>query len=121
VLAPVANSGILKATGSAGLAIGPTVKNTSAATIEADTDSRIDLIDGATVIGGKLQIVATGSIHISAATLDGGPSQVATNTMISNAGVLIVDDHGVLQMKGTINNTGEIELQGADDVLPSCT
>ena len=51
--------------------------------------------------------------------MDGGPSQVATNTMISNAGVVTVDDHGVLELKGTINNTGEIMLQGADDaVLP---
>jgi hypothetical protein len=117
--APVTNSGTLKATGSAGLSIGSTVKNTSAAVIEADTDSRVDLINGATIIGGKLQTVATGSIHISAATLDGGPSQVATNTMISNAGILTVDDLGVLDLRGTINNTGEIMLQGADDaVLP---
>jgi hypothetical protein len=115
----VTNSGTLKATGSAGLSIGSTVKNTSAALIEADTDSRVDLINGATIIGGKLQTVATGSIHISAATLDGGPSQVATNTMISNAGILTVDDLGVLDLRGTINNTGEIMLQGADDaVLP---
>jgi hypothetical protein len=119
ILAPVTNSGTLKATGSAGLSIGSTVKNTSAATIEADTDSRVDLINGATIIGGKLQTVATGSIHISAATLDGGPSQVATNTMISNARILTVDDLGVFDLRGTINNTGEIMLQGADDaVLP---
>jgi hypothetical protein len=117
VVAPVTNSGTLKATGSAGLTIGSTVKNTSAAIIEADTDSRVDLI-GATIIGGKLQTVATGRIHVSAATLDGGPSQVATNTMISNACVLTVDDHGVLDVKGTINNAGEIMVQGADDVLP---
>jgi hypothetical protein len=51
--------------------------------------------------------------------LDGGPSQVATNTMITNAAVLSVDDHGVLEMKGTINNTGEIALHAADDVLPA--
>ena len=119
ILAPVTNSGTLKATGSAGLSIGSTVKNTSAAVIEADTDSRVDLINGATIIGGKLQTVATGSIHISAATLDGGPSQVATNTMISNARILTVDDLGVFDLRGTINNTGEIMLQGADDaVLP---
>jgi hypothetical protein len=115
----VTNSGTLKATDSAGLSIGSTVKNTSAAVIEADTDSRVDLINGATIVGGKLQTVATGSIHISGATLDGGPSQVATNTMISNAGVLTVDDHGVLQMRGTINNTNEIVLHAADDVLPA--
>ena len=36
------------------------------AIIEADTDSRVDLHE-ATIIGGKLQTVATGSIHISAA------------------------------------------------------
>jgi hypothetical protein len=119
ILAPVTNSGTLKATGSAGLTIESTVKNTSAATIEADSGSRVDLVNGATIIGGKLQTVATGSIHISGAILDGGPSQVATNTMISNTGVLTVDDHGVLEMKGTINNTGEIALQAADDVLPA--
>jgi hypothetical protein len=118
--APVTNSGTLKATGSAGLTIGSIVKNTSAATIEADTGSRVDL-DGATIIGGKLQTIGTGRIHVSSASfaaLDGGASQVVTNTMISNLGVLTVEDHGVLDLQGTINNTGEIALQAADDVLP---
>jgi hypothetical protein len=119
IFAPMTNSGTLKGTGSAGLTITVSaVKNTSAATIEADSGSRVDLVLGATIIGGKLQTIATGRIHVTGATLDGGPSQVATNTMISNLGILSIDDHGVLDLKGTINNTGEIALQGADDVLP---
>jgi hypothetical protein len=105
----IVNAGLLEATGAAGLQLTDVVTNSPTGTIEAGDGSLVDLFD--TVNGGTLKTLGTGIIFSQDARLDGSRAAVPTSTMLTNAGTLRVKDTYSVTLAGTINNTGEIDLE----------
>jgi hypothetical protein len=104
------NHGLLEATGAAGLALaGQTIDSALGGTILAATGSRIDL-STVTLKGGTLKTAGTGfwSFDDASSVLDGSTNSGA----ITNASLLKVHDGSALTIKGTIHNSGTMELDG---------
>ncbi len=97
----VVNSHLLEATGGGGLSlVGNMVTNTTG-TINADAGSSVS-VEG-TIKGGMLE--GAGTVELSGgATLDG------STTPLTNAGSVLFALESFATLKGTINNTGNIEV-----------
>ena len=102
------NSGLLEATGSAGLFIqGGAVGG--AGTILAASGSTV-LLEGVTLQGGTLTTAGTGVIEVTSnATLNGSAAAVVNN------GTLNVTDSAELSIQGSITNAGVIALDATSD------
>ncbi len=109
----IANAGELEATGDGGLAISTTVTNTSTGVISAASSKTVGLV-GAIIRGGTL--TGDGEFDVTGdATLDGGNAVVPTNTILTLASDLTVQEgSNNLTLLGTINNTGHITVAGID-------
>jgi len=111
---PVTNAGLLEATGVAGLTINRDgVVNTASATIQANTGSLVTLQTG-TITGGTLKTSGSGVIRIvnSGSTFfafDGSNVSVHTNTIINVASNVDVSSGSVLDLVGTVRDTGNIQ------------
>ena len=100
-----ANAGLIEATGGAGLLIASTkVDNGTAGIIQA-VGSHVDL-QSATIAGGTLKSSASGYIR----TIDNGSVLDGTTNAVNNQALLNIDPNTSLTTKGTINNTGSINL-----------
>ena len=90
------NGGILVLTGGGGGGF-----NNTGGTITALTGSQVSLTNSASITGGTLATVGTGSIH----SVD-----VSFLTSLTNAGFFVVDNNASATVTGTINNTGAFLL-----------
>ena len=98
------NNGTLEATGGGTLVLyGGTFTNTSG-TITAGSGSTVDLQASVDIVGGTLNGPGT-FVSSSGAELDG-----STHT-VTSAGTLEIPNNNNLTIKGTIDNTGTLELQ----------
>jgi hypothetical protein len=102
----VTNAGLIEATGSGGLSISATIDN-AGGTISAAAGSGINL-SGATIAGGTLTTVGSGVINVSGSptTFDG------TTTDVVDQASIVVQNGSQLILKGAIQNSGTISLQG---------
>lgn len=110
---PTNNTATIEASGGATLQIQNTINNLGG-TISALTGSTV-LLNGGTISGGTLTTSGTGVFHSSSGTLDG------TVHAPTNAGMFTVSSGNSLNLKGTINNTGTIALNGSCAVLNAPT
>jgi len=104
----IVNTGLIEATGAAGLIIrDSSVDGSSGGVILAADGSRVEL-RGATILGGALESAGTGSIQIVGAgdVLDGAASSV------DNRATVDILNASTLTVSGTIDNAGSIELSG---------
>jgi hypothetical protein len=102
------NSGILEATGPAGLQINTAVNNGTTGKIEAVGSQAIVALDGGTLSGGTLITSGGGLIDVeygNTGTLNGVTSAV------NNTGNVNVNDNATLDIQGSIVNTGTIALK----------
>jgi len=101
------NNGLLEATGGGTLVLfGGTFTNTGA-TITAGAGSTVDLQNGVDIVGGTLNGAGTFVVPNSA-QLDGSGAHPVTM-----AATLQIPNNTVLNIDGTINNTGTLELLSA--------
>jgi hypothetical protein len=103
----VINSGVIEATGAAGLQLsGFTSIVNKGAVIEAINGSAVNLLGNNEIEGGTLKgdfdVAATGSL-----LLDG-----ITDGTLSNQGAVAIENGTSLSLQGVINNTGSINLDG---------
>ncbi|MEJ0044984.1 MAG: hypothetical protein WDN04_01655 [Rhodospirillales bacterium] len=116
------NSGLIEATGSAGLQISSAVNNGTAGTIEANGATAVVYLDGGTLAGGTLVTANGGLFRVEAGntgTLDG-----STNA-VTNQGNLIVNNQATLSVLGSLINQNVITLgssnQNTDLIISSPT
>jgi len=105
----VRNAGLLKASGTGGLSIQSTAVNNAGGTIQASgLGAHVDLVS-AHIEGGLLTVAGGGSIQAAdrGSTLDG-----ITSGMLTNQGLIRVNNGQLLNLVGTINNTTTIALAG---------
>ena len=104
--AAVNNSGLIEATGAAGLLItGTTITNTATGVVKA-VGSHIDLTS-ATIAGGTL--IASGGDYFQ--TLDHGSVLDGSTATLNNQATIVIANSGTaLSLKGAINNTGVFSI-----------
>ena len=97
----VVNSHLMEATGGGGLALDGNMVTNTAGTIRADAGSFVS-VEG-TIKGGRLE--GAGTVGLSGgSTLDG------STTALTNAGNVNFSEESFATLKGTINNTGNIQV-----------
>jgi fibronectin-binding autotransporter adhesin len=101
------NTGTLEATAGTLILYGNTVTQTGSGNITS-TASSVELGNGVTIIGGKLNTSGSGLIH----TISG---QSATLQNLTNAGNYQVDNNGTTNLVGTITNNGNINLASTNN------
>jgi hypothetical protein len=106
---PTTNNKTLEASSGATLELRTQVNNKSAK-IEALSGGTV-LLNGATISGGTLTTVGTGSFQVNTGTLDG------TASALTNSGLFVVANRNFLNLQGTINNTGVIALDATGGCL----
>jgi hypothetical protein len=112
----VFNGGFIEATAAAELDINATtISQTSSGTIAAlGSGTSVRLFSGSTIVGGTLNSTSGGVLQTvdpgggagASATLDGSTSGGA----VTNRGTVFVADNTVLDLKGTITNSGSIVM-----------
>ena len=109
-LAVVKNSGLLEATGSAGLLINGEIDGSGGGIIEANNGSQV-VLSGVTIIGGTLKTVGTGEINVLGfSELDGSNGHA-----VQNLGAFSISNGNEIIFAGVIDNIGTIKLNAAAD------
>lgn len=97
------NTKTMEATNGGTLAFNGSTWTNTGATITAGTGSAVELYNNTSITGGTLSTSGTGQIFIP-----GGYTAILTG--LTTSGTLNVQNNGQLQIAGTINNTGTINL-----------
>ena len=106
----VTNAGLLEATGSGGLNIFSTAVNGSTGGVIEANGGSVSL-QSADIIGGTLKS-PSGSVNV----VDRGSVLDGTSSTVNNQAAVDILNNQYLQIQGTINNTGSINLQsGGND------
>ena len=94
---------------------GSVINNTGGGVIRADDTSTVGIGTDTSIIGGSVTTQPAGTISITGTnvTFDGGKSVVPTNTMITINGNVNLHPGAILNLKGTINNSGSIAALGS--------
>jgi hypothetical protein len=114
------NQGTIEAISAGTLQINASViNNTGGGVIRAVGSSTVGFGTDSTIIGGTVTAQPGGTSLITGTnvTFDGGKSVVATNTMITLNGEVDLNPDAVLNLKGTINNSGLIDAASATLVM----
>ncbi len=109
------NQGTMEATNTGGLGLNGGVFNNKDGTIQAvGTNNNVYLFNGTTVAGGTLQGVNGGMVEtvVSHSALLDGSSQGA----ITLVGTYLANTASTTVLKGTINNTGNLQVNSAGNV-----
>ncbi|HZL00223.1 MAG TPA: hypothetical protein VFC47_09995, partial [Caulobacteraceae bacterium] len=107
----VANTGLIEATGAAGLVISSSaIDGAGGGSILAATGSHIRL-QTADIVGGTLKTAGAGVIE----TGDGGTVFDGTVAAVVNQGLVALPDNTALTVKGAIDNIGTISLQAVNN------
>jgi hypothetical protein len=112
--------GVIQAQGSSSVSIsGSVINNTSGGVVRAEDSSSVGIGADTSIIGGGVTTTAFGKILISGTnvTFDGGKSVVPTNTSITVNGQVELSSGTVLNLRGTINNGGNIAALGSATVV----
>jgi hypothetical protein len=114
------NQGTIEAISASTLQINASVvNNTGGGVIRAVGSSTVGIGTDSTIIGGTIVAQPGGTSLITGTnvTFDGTKSIVPTNTMITLNGEVELNPDAVLNLKGTINNSGFIEVRSSSLIL----
>jgi len=104
--AAVTNQGVLRASSGGILALASSVNNTGGL-IEAQAGSEVQLSNSMTITGGNVLSSGTGLIRVT------GSGNLSNTTLSGN---FELNDGAFIEMRGTINNTGNILVNSGADV-----
>jgi hypothetical protein len=98
---------------------GSVINNTGGGVIRAVGSSTVGIGTDSTIIGGTVTAQSAGTLFITGTnvTFDGGKSVIPTNTMITIKGDVDLNPDAVLNLKGTINNSGSIDAGGSGTLI----
>jgi hypothetical protein len=98
---------------------GSVINNTGGGVIRAVGSSTVGIGTDSTIIGGTVTAQSAGTLLITGTnvTFDGGKSVIPTNTMITIKGDVDLNPDAVLNLKGTINNSGSIDAGGSGTLI----
>jgi hypothetical protein len=117
------NKGIIEANGISGASRlqinGSVINNTGGGIVRAVGSSTVGIGTDSTIIGGTVTAQPGGTSLITGTnvTFDGGNSVVPTNTMITLNGEVDLNPDAVLNLRGTINNSGFIEVRSSSLIV----
>jgi len=111
--AQLTNTGLIEASGSAGLTIqSSTLNGSTGGTLQANNGSSVTLAS-ATLVGGTLAVAGDGVIQTAGG--DRGTVFDGVTSTVNNTGVLNINNNSSLTLQGALNNTGTLGIQSSNN------